>query len=248
MLTDPRQRAAELERRRFIPGGRGERFAGYGVMGLPFAGGDVLAFRRFAASSVGPPFVSVWHRDPGGRWTFYVSVEPWRSCPRYWGGALDRVVVTDIDLSWTEERELSLSIASERVHWAMRLATNPVTWSLSAASALVPGPLWSEPRVLALMGGMAGRSMRLGHVGLAGRAPNGQRFTLRPQRLYAIEGSVATVGGRELGPMGPLREQARLGSFRLPNGGIFAFGQGRFETFDPERHRDTLAVGEVVRG
>ena len=44
-----------------LPSGGEERFAGYGVMGLPFASGHVLAMRRFPASSIGPGYSSVWH-------------------------------------------------------------------------------------------------------------------------------------------------------------------------------------------
>jgi hypothetical protein len=39
-----------------------ERFAGYGVMGLPFRSGHYLALRHFPASSIGPGFRAVWHR------------------------------------------------------------------------------------------------------------------------------------------------------------------------------------------
>jgi hypothetical protein len=53
-----------------LPAGGGERFAGYGVMGLPFRSGHVLAMRRFPASSIGPACTSVWHRSPDGRWVF----------------------------------------------------------------------------------------------------------------------------------------------------------------------------------
>lgn len=45
---------AEIELRPELPSGGDERFAGFGVMGLPFASGHVLAMRRFPASSIGP--------------------------------------------------------------------------------------------------------------------------------------------------------------------------------------------------
>src|SRR4051794_27060033 len=57
------QEAAErTEQSPQLPRGGDERFAGYGVMGLPFDSGHVLAMRRFPASSVGPAYSSVWHR------------------------------------------------------------------------------------------------------------------------------------------------------------------------------------------
>jgi hypothetical protein len=70
-MTAPGVQAAETERHVRLPAGAGERFTGYGVMGLPFASGQVLAMRRFPASSIGPAHTSVWHRDPAGRWDFW---------------------------------------------------------------------------------------------------------------------------------------------------------------------------------
>jgi len=56
-----------IERDPSLPNGPGDAFAGHGVIGLPFRSGHVLALRRFCASSLGPPYTSVWHRDPAGR-------------------------------------------------------------------------------------------------------------------------------------------------------------------------------------
>jgi hypothetical protein len=50
-----------------LPGDAEERFAGYGVMGLPFRSGHYLALRHFPATSIGPGFRAVWHRDPQRR-------------------------------------------------------------------------------------------------------------------------------------------------------------------------------------
>jgi hypothetical protein len=46
--------ASEIEWAPELPSGGEERFTGFGVMGIPFASGHVLALRRFAASSIGP--------------------------------------------------------------------------------------------------------------------------------------------------------------------------------------------------
>ena len=48
--------------------------------------------------------------------------------------------------------------------------------------------------------------------------------------------TAAVVDGVDLGPMGALERQARLGDFWIPNRGIFAFGDARFEVLDPARH------------
>ena len=82
-LQHPRDHALKVEDEALLPGSTWERFSGYGVMGLPFASGHILALRRFPASSVGSGYSSVWHRTPTGRWTFYANVEPSLSCARY---------------------------------------------------------------------------------------------------------------------------------------------------------------------
>lgn len=75
-MTEPCTEAERVEASARLPAGDQERFAGYGVMGLPFSSGRLLALRRFPASSVGPGFSSVWHWSPDGRWIFYTDIEP----------------------------------------------------------------------------------------------------------------------------------------------------------------------------
>lgn len=65
MSQSPARRAIETEHAG-LPGGDEERFSSWGVMGLPFRSGNILAFRRFPASSIGPGYSAVWHRDPTG--------------------------------------------------------------------------------------------------------------------------------------------------------------------------------------
>src|ERR1700722_13815023 len=105
----PRELVAELEASPRVPSGTDERFAGYGVMGLPFRSGHLLALRRFPASSVGPGYRSVWHRDPHGRWTFFQDVASDVACTRYFGAAIDEVVKATIDIDWTAPNGLSVT-------------------------------------------------------------------------------------------------------------------------------------------
>jgi hypothetical protein len=79
--------------------------------------------------------------------------------------------------------------------------------------------------------------LQIGQVRLRGTAANGQRFMTAPTRAWVVSGSRAVLSGEDLGPVGPLNQQARLGDFRIPQQGIFVVGHGRFETFDPSRHR-----------
>jgi hypothetical protein len=98
-MSDPRDLAAEIEACPRMPNGSEERFAGYGVMGLPFRSGHILALRRFPASSIGPGYRSVWHRDPNGRWTSFQDVAPVQACSRYFGPAVAEVAAATIDIA-----------------------------------------------------------------------------------------------------------------------------------------------------
>jgi hypothetical protein len=82
-MREPAEIVADLERRPELTPGAGERFFGYGVMGLPFRSGHVLGLRRFPASSIGPAYRSVWHRDPDGRWTFHQDQPAELACTRW---------------------------------------------------------------------------------------------------------------------------------------------------------------------
>jgi hypothetical protein len=73
-------------------------------MGLPFRSGHVLGLRRFPASSIGPGYRSVWHRDPDGRWTFYQDQPAELACTRYFGSAVQDVREGPIDIDWTGPR------------------------------------------------------------------------------------------------------------------------------------------------
>ena len=72
MTTTP-EAAAAATKHADLPSGDDERVVGFGVMGLPFASGHYLAFRDFPATSFSPAYLSVWHRNPEGVWTFYAT-------------------------------------------------------------------------------------------------------------------------------------------------------------------------------
>jgi hypothetical protein len=221
--------AEELEERENLFGRPLERFRGYGVMGSPFGSGHVLAFRRMTASSLGPPFTSVWHRDPQGVWTMVVDVDPRRSCPRYFGSAMDRILVRDIDLAWDGPTMLSLEIPDLGLEWGLRLSSDIVTRMLSWSGRILPAVAWRVPAIQSFVAGAGGRALQVGRLSLAGRTPDGYGFVLVPKALFRVEATVAVVGGEDLGPMGSLPNQIRLGDFWVPNDGLFTLGEAGFE-------------------
>lgn len=224
------QRAAEIaERGARLPAGQGDRFSGYAVLGVPFASGDVLALRRYTASTLGPGYTSVWHRSPAGRWVFYSDVAPDQSCARYFGGAVDRTVVGAIRLDWPSPCRLQVVVPS-RLDWVIDLALSPAAWLFNAATDAMPEPWWQSRRVLRALGLFARVALGTGPVTLTGRTPNGHRFTAAPRRLWVVTSSLARVGNRDVGAAGPLTQQAALGDMRIPQRGLFVIDQSRLET------------------
>lgn len=227
--------AAGIEARARLPPGGAERFSGYGVIGLPFASGHVLALRRWPASSIGPAYTSVWHRDPGGRWTFWADAEPARACARYTSRMASAAPFVDVHVDWMGPFAFTVSIPRV-LEWRVRLAETRATRLLNGVAARMPAAAWRSPAVLAAMGALAGRMLGAGRLGLRGRMPNGQWFRANPRRVWIVAGSEAVLEGADLGVPGPLREQARVGGFWIPQRGLFAAGQAYFEALDPARH------------
>ncbi len=234
MIPDARAVAEALEARREPPAGGDERFAGYGVMGLPFAGGHYLALRRMAGTPFGGPYSAVWHRDPAGRWTFYVSAGSDASCPRYFDAAIDSSVRTTITLEWTGPARLEVTAGP--IRWSMDVAATPATTAMTAMSRAMPKAAWESRTVLGAMSRCSRPLMSAGRIRLLGTVPNGQWFTAAPTTVFAVPRSTASIDGVDLGALGPLPHQPRLGGFWLPQRGLFMAGTSAFEAFDPARH------------
>lgn len=233
----PADLAAAIERSPTVPEGDDERFAGYGVMAAPFASGDLLAMRRFPASSLGGGYTSVWHRAPSGEWTIWSDREPLEACPRYFGGALTRAIAAPIELAWPGPRRLAIELPAADLRWTLELASTGTTRLLNALGQAMPDALWRSPRALAVLARVAGAALHAGTLQLAGRAPNGQTFIANPMLLWTIASSRAVLAGRDFGALAPLPEQTRLGDFWLPQRGLFAMGRASFEPLDVTRHR-----------
>ncbi len=226
-MTSPAREARAAESTP-IPPGRGERFSGYGVMGLPFSSGHVLALRRFPASSIGPAYTSVWHRTPDEKWTFWQDQQDDQSCPRYFATAASETRRLDVELSWPAESTLQVDVPDVGFSWTSHLSSTPVTHALNGVGRVRPGPAWRSRPLLAAMGPVAGRALGAGKVGMVGMTPNDQSFIANPVRMWVIDESSARLGDEDFGPVGPLGEQTRLGDFWIPQRGVFAVGRVLF--------------------
>jgi hypothetical protein len=227
-MREPAEIVAALERQAELPPGSEERFFGYGVMGLPFRSGHVLGLRRFPASSIGPGYRSVWHRDPHGRWTFYQDQPAELACTRYFGSAVDEVREGPIRIDWTGPRDLEVRAGDGDLEWTVEVGSTPVTRLFNGVGSILPARAWRSRPLLDVMSRVAGTALRAGRVRLTGLTPNGQRFVANPLTMWVATDSRATVRGIDLGQMGRAPEQARLRDFAIPQRGMFVVGRALF--------------------
>jgi hypothetical protein len=196
-------------------------------MGVPFSGGHYLALRDMLASSLGKPYRAIWHRDPKGRWTIFTTTDPDASCPRYFGAVTSVEQVPAIEVTWPDDWTVDVRMGT-RLSWRLRLAATPATRAMTSMGGITPQWAWNSDAVLGPMGSMAVGFLRSGRINLHGRTPNGQGFKAAPLRVWRVVGGQAELDGTDLGALGPLREQARLGDFWLPQRGLFFAGHARF--------------------
>lgn len=239
-LTEPRDLAELNEIDPELPPSPGERYSGYGVMGLPFDSGHVLALWRFPASSLGRGFTSVWHRTPSGRWTFWSDGRPETSWSRYFGRAVDYVAMAPIRISWTGWRSFRVIMGDGFLDWSVALRASPTTVLLNTLGDLLPETAWRSPPVLRAISCLAGPLLGLGQATLTGQVPNGQWFRAAPRLVWLIRESQAALAGTPLGRPQPLTDQAWLGEFAIPQRGLFLIGTTVFDAFDPARHSGAM--------
>jgi hypothetical protein len=221
-MKEPRELVQDASRF-VIPDGRGDRFSGYGVIGLPFSSGHVLALRCVEASSRGIAYTSVWHRNPKGRWTFHQNVPPEESCPRYFGAAVTENTTEPIRIEWTDRRRFCVTVnAPGDIVWNIRVAPTLAIRMINTAASATPASWWGKRSVLSTMETAARWILRTGQMNLTGYTPNGQRFTGIPRLIWPIMESRATIRGVDAGAPAPLPKQAMLGDFCIPQRGIFA--------------------------
>jgi hypothetical protein len=235
-MLEIRNMVAALEQGAEPPTGTGERFSGYGVAGVPFKSGHVLALRRWPASSLGHAYTSLWHRDPKGRWVFLQDVPPQLACPRYFGSAVSQALVRKINIAWQGPNDFLVTVTGDyEINWQVSLGETFSTRMINFLGGLIPDFLWRRNSFLRVLGDLGG-FLEAGKVSLTGRVPNGQWFISNPRYSWVVTATMAMVRGEDLGEMGPLPEQARLGDLWLPQQGRFFIGQAFLESLDPTRH------------
>ncbi len=242
MRQTPQQAAEEAMRLTSAPPGDGDRVAGYGVMGVPFARGDYLALRHWPASSFGPGYRSVWHRDPAGRWTIHSDAAPEVSCARFLGTAVDRTRTVPIHITWSSPHHLRVRVVPD-LEWSLELAASLPSRVLSRLGPSLPQSVWAGDGLLRLLGSTTAPLLGVGRMRLCGAVPNGQHFQVAPRRLWVVRRSTARISGQELGTQQPLDEQAHLADFWLPQRGIFYAATTASFTGSGSQHQPAVTMG-----
>ncbi len=243
MTTTPRQAVCTAEANPRLARGSDERFTGYGAMGVPYSSGHYLVLRDMLASSLGPAYRSIWHRDPTGHWTIFTTVDPDVSCPRYFGSVSAVEQVSAIGVTWHDDWTVEVTMG-RRLSWRLRLGATPATRAMTSMGGAMPRWAWNSDAVLGAMGPMARVVLRSGRIRLRGRTPNGPSFKAAPAWVWRVIGGEARLDGTDFGAVGPLIEQASLGDLWLPQRGLFFAGQARFTV--PVRANGTRREMEEV--
>jgi hypothetical protein len=196
---------------------------GWGIFALPFDSGDILALRVFPDNNFSP-YVSVWHRDPMGRWAIYVDgARLDTACPRYFGPACDVTALTNITVVWTDRNSLRIQMSAPSLDWTLTARSTPVLTVVNAVSSRLPASSWRS-RVLVRAREEMASWLDMGEIQLSGVMPSGHIGQLMPQRMYLVDESTACLGGVHLGRPVCLAANPQIGEFRLPSRGVLVEG------------------------
>lgn len=246
-MLDLRTELSALPERRGRAGPPDHEYVrGWGVFGLPFETGHVLALRVFPENDFAP-YRTVWHRDPEGQWSIYVDgprIDA--ACPRYYGPACVHTAHADLTLEWTGPASLRVQMEDPVLDWAVTARRPAPLGALNAVSRHLPDWTWKPGRLLEARELLARRVLGLGDLRLSGVMPSGHHGVLMPKRMYWIETSTALLHGRDLGCPTRLDASPRIGDVTLPARGVLAVGQAIWRIRDRgeyERMRRLTAPG-----
>ncbi len=215
-----------------------EYVKGWGVFGLPFDSGHVLALRVFPEGSFGP-YRTLWHRDPSGRWSIYVDgARLDTACPRYYGAACERTGYAHIGLTWTGPASLRVTMDSPSLDWSLTAPSTRLLDFLNSLSAALPLATW-RPRPLVRARERMARALGMGRRQMSGMTPSGHTGKLMPKQMYLVDQAQATLDGVELGHPVQSRDNPRIGDVALPSRGVLAIGQGVWQILDQAEYERT---------
>jgi hypothetical protein len=213
-----------------------EYVRGWGVFGLPFDSGHVLALRVFPENDFSP-YRTLWHRTPDGEWSIYVhGARLETACPRYYGPACAHTALARIDLEWTGPASLRVTMDEPGLEWNLVATETAVLRGLNAVSPRLPMWTWRSGALLRARELLAGHVLHLGDLRLSGTTPSGHAGVLMPQRMYFIEEATATFDGQDLGRPATATPNPLIGEVPLPARGVLAVGQAAWQILDPDEY------------
>ena len=218
-----------------------EYVRGWGVFGLPFESGDVLALRVFPENDFGP-YRTLWHRDAARDWAIYVDGPRLETaCPRYYGPACRLTAFSRIDVEWTGPASLHVTMPDPALDWTLTARSTPLLSVLNAVSPAMPLSTWRFDSLVRARE-LAAQVLGLGRLQMRGTMPSGHVGLLMPQRMYFIDEAQATLDGRVFGRPTRLDRNPTIGEVALPARGTLAIGQAMWEIrdadeFDRLRHQ-----------
>ena len=239
-MIDLASQLRDLPARRGEPPWPGYEYVkGWGVFGLPFDSGHVLALRVFRENDFSP-YRTLWHRDPEGRWSIYVDGERFdTACPRYYGPACSHVGHARIDIEWTGPASLRVAMDAPRLEWTVEATETRTLRVLNAMSPRLPKWTWRSRSLVRARELLARILLGLGDIRLSGTLPSGHAGILMPERMYLIAETTAVLDGEDLGRAASVNPNPRIGEVPLPARGILAIGRGAWEILDDEEYERT---------
>lgn len=200
-MEPPRAGAERLERSAKLPRGDGDRFVGYGFSAIQFASGDVIGLRRWAVSSIGTPYTSLWHRQASGAWNLYSDAPAEESCGRYIGPAIERDHHTPIRLHWPDHDTLRISATGPELTIELTMTTTVRTALVNLLCGMLPGSMFAHAHGLALIERVGRRILGVPDLRLRLRMPSGHRNQVRVHRCWHIASARARWGRADLGTL-----------------------------------------------
>ena len=217
-----------------------EYVKGWGVFGLPFDSGHVLALRVFPENDFGP-YRTLWHRDPEGRWSIYVDGPRLdTACPRYYAPACQHTGHAQIDLAWTGPSSLQVTMDAPSLQWTLTARSTRTLNTLNAMRARMPLSTW-RPASLVHARERLAQALGMGRLQMSGVMPSGHTGTLMPQRMYYIDDAHAVLDGIDLGHPTHMTVNPTIGNVALPARGVLAIGQAVWKILDPSEYARTRA-------
>jgi hypothetical protein len=213
-----------------------EYVRGWGVFGLPFATGHVLALRVFPDNDFSP-YRTLWHRRRDGQWSIYVDGPRLETaCPRYYGAACAHTAFARIGVEWTGPASLRILMDEPELEWTLTAYETPILRMVNAASSLMPLWTWRPASLLRAREVLAARLLGMGDIRLSGTMPSGHVGTLMPEQMYFIDAATATVDGESLGRPAQMIPNPRIGDVTLPARGVLAIGQAMWRILDRDEY------------